>query len=183
MAIGAASFADWYEPPEDGYEQGDIFFDVPVLRPSFDIAVGSTTVELKKITAILLTQTCDLPKKAQETILIAEVRSYEELARPANSQYRAKETRRALAHGTGIADFLLPPAPPGLAALSWSVVNYRLLHVVANPEHLDHERRINASLRLASPYKEHLAQAYSRFMMRVALPTTLREFETQPLPQ
>lgn len=32
-------------------------------------------------------------------------------------------------------------------------------------------------LRLLSPYKEHLAQGFARYVMRVGLPHTLEEFE------
>jgi hypothetical protein len=54
------------------------------------------------------------------------------------------------------------------------IVNFRELHIVLR----DRVRSAEGYVCLASPYREHLSQAFATFMMRVGLPTPpLHEFE------
>lgn len=107
---------------------------------------------------------------------MAEIQSYRRLAEEGGKQVRETGYRKELIAGRTIAEFLLPPARDVLD--DWSVVNFRERYTV--------DRALVASsadsfVGLASPYREHLGQAFARFMMRVTLPKNLNEFEQYSL--
>ncbi|MEO2106850.1 MAG: hypothetical protein ABGZ36_14545, partial [Actinomycetota bacterium] len=62
-------------------------------------------------------------------------------------------------------------------AVQWSVVDFRELHVVSRSTLDRHVQETEPRARLVSPYKEHFAQAFARFYMRVGLPHDARAFE------
>lgn len=175
---------DWYVADQEGVEQGDILLDFPLVLARSDGTGGYRTeddtetlsVDIRSASIVVLTQTCDIPKKAQSTLLVAEVHSYDVLtSNGKNNHLKATEYRRALARGTAIQDFLLPPTDD--ARLSWSIVNFRTIHVVPKDIVLNRADAAASRLRIRSPYKEYLSQAFARFIMRVGLPDTLEEFE------
>lgn len=174
-----SSFEDWYSLPSDDLEQGDIFLDLPVIFPSVTSATdGTTKIRQKNIKAIILTQTCDIPKQSQTTLLVAEILEYSDLTNGKEAHWRSKDFRKSLARGTAISEFLLPPMPLGIGPLSWSVAIFRSLYITENLATPTAKADRSPSIRLNSPYKEHLSQSYARFMMRVGLPTTLSAFES-----
>ena len=71
-----------------------------------------------------------------------------------------------------MSEFLLPPSPGVLD--DWSVVNFRELYTVDRDQL---KSSADSFAGLASPYREHLGQAFARFMMRVGLPTGLFDFK------
>ncbi|MCS5493128.1 hypothetical protein [Curtobacterium flaccumfaciens] len=164
------AYDDWFCEQEE-LTQGSLLHDFKLIDE-----VGGSTADAPAVGSILsdvvvLTQTCDIPKKAQTTILVAEVRRFDDLV-ALNSGFGTKESRATLAEGIAQAHFLLPPAAQTAGA--WSVVDFRALHVVPKARI---EREIGASA-LAVPYREHLAQSFARFMMRIGLPSTLNEFKS-----
>lgn len=58
----------------------------------------------------------------------------------------------------------------------WSTVGFRDLHIVPKSDLRLFAHSLGPRLRLRSPYKEHLAQSFARFMMRVGLPVTNHDF-------
>lgn len=168
------SLADWYEAPSGDLEQGDVLFNFHVVTPT--VGDGGNYAYMEKTASVaVLTQTCDIPKGGQKTIMVAEVHEYDVLAaHPSFTHLGTAEYRQGLARGTAIAEFLLPPSPDG--KLPWSLVSFRDTYVV--PKQFGLQKFTDGeSLRLASPYKEYFSQSLARFFMRVGLPATLREFE------
>lgn len=166
--------ADWYrQPDEDDLEQGDVLAPFPLMVPGD----GGDELLVRDATLVVLTQSCDIAKNAQRSLILAEVHDHERLAQnPAFGHLNSRDYRRALAQGSAVSDFLLPPSPDG--RLSWSLVNFRDVFVIPKSQVLDAVAATRI-LGMSSPYREYLSQAFARFVMRVGLPQTLREFETR----
>ncbi|TDZ98339.1 hypothetical protein [Mycobacteroides salmoniphilum] len=128
------------------------------------------------IDAIVLTQSCDIPKAPQTRLLVAEVQSYASVAERGDI-FRSSKYRKELVEGLTISEFLLPPADDVLE--DWCVVNFRELYTADR----DRLTRGESFIGLDSPYREHLGQAFARYMMRVGLPTGLDEFKSYKLPK
>jgi hypothetical protein len=160
-------------------EQGDILRDYP-LPQLHEIVIdesGETIAKARILHAdvVVLTQSCDIPKESQPTILVAELSSYDSLANRFQDT-RSEKWRKKLAQGLVSGFFLLhehtePPEFP------WSIASFRNLHVIRKLDLLKFSAEDNDRLRLNSPYKEHLSQGYARFMMRVGLPVGTPTFE------
>jgi hypothetical protein len=164
---------DWYCDASVDLEQGDILLEFDIVAPRAGSG-KSYTFGTRKTRVAILTQTCDIPKNAQRDLLLAEVHSYDFLAQNGPSHFRDRNYKQALARGSAISDFLLPPAPNG--EIGWSIVSFRDVFVVPK-DTVKAAASADNMLRIASPYKEYLSQAFGRFVMRVGLPATLSEFE------
>ena len=173
MSDAHTRWSDWYEATSSDLEQGDLLFDFPLTVQVQAEDVDGPEFEARDATVVILTQTCDIAKKAQHSLIIAEVYEYDFLVEAGMQHLRSTEYKRSLARGTAVCDFLLPPS----STFGWSIVGFRDVHVV--PKQLILKRlAVGDSLRLSSPYKEYLSQAFARFIMRVGLAQTLGEFES-----
>ncbi|MCG3749125.1 hypothetical protein [Amycolatopsis sp. Poz14] len=161
-------------------EQGDIIRKFPITRVGevsvADAGKPSVKAMVTKTDVIVLTQSCDIPKVAQKTILVAEVRSYDKLAAEI-SEAKSPKWRAKLSQGNIPGLFLLHTFS-GSPEFPWSIASFRDLHVLAKSEVLLASSSAEERLRLKSPYKEHLSQGYARFMMRVGLPVGAPSFES-----
>ncbi|MGI8613449.1 MAG: hypothetical protein ACR2KL_05830 [Nocardioidaceae bacterium] len=146
--------------------------DFPLAVQVFADDPTELEFETREANVVVLTQSCDIPKGAQHSLIVAEVYEYGFLVRAGKSHLKTDEYKRGLARGTAVCDFLMPPSEH----FGWSIVGFRDVHVV--PKQLVLKQYGEApSLRLTSPYKEYLSQAFARFIMRVGLGQTLAEFE------
>lgn len=170
----STDFDSWYEiASADPVMQGDVLQAAPLVRASsFD---GSQyRFETKSAELVVLTQSCDIAKSAQTTLLLAEVHDYERIAGvPGNDHLRQFKYKEALERGNAVSDFLLPPYGP--RDMSWSIVSFRDLAVLPKSMVLGHVAA-NGGVRLQSPYREYLSQAFARYVMRVGLPEALAGF-------
>lgn len=178
--------SDWWTATSgQGHEQGDLLRDFPAVRVdsvevSGDTAQVSSRVEV--IDGIIVTQSCDLENTEVANILLARVTTWTDFAAAqfaaGNTAVKSSSFRRNLIRGDIPPLMLLharEPQPP----LDWSVVDFRELHVVdrARIDEFVAQPGSRRRLRLLSPYKEHFAQAFARFYMRVGLPHDARGFE------
>ena len=167
--------------------QGDLLVDCPRFTvagldswpPTGDEEVQ---VETELISAVVLTQTCDLVQKKVEQVLLAAVVAWptarESLVAAGNEMAKSKKFRAALRKGN------LPPlsllhrrgeAP----TLDWSIVDFHQLFTLPKSLVLDVAAAAGPRLRLQSPYREHVAQAFARYFMRVGLPHDAAAFEKE----
>ena len=176
----------WYETLDqsDVLYQGDFLEDclAPIILSELPLEAAENQeidVDLQRVNLVILTQTCDLEHNHVANILLAEYFPWDamverEVAR-GNDAIKGTQYKKLLSEG-GITNlFLLPPHEQN-PVLEWSVVNFRLLHTLPR-EYM--KRKATAQtrrLRLASPYREYLSQAFARFTMRVALDETLEYF-------
>lgn len=150
------------------------------------LAEATDTTTLLDATAveasvIVLTQSCDLEQGKVDDVLLAQVISWtalteEELER-GNQFIRSRRFREKLIEGN-IPNLSLLHHTSGPPALEWSVVNFRRLFSLPVPYVQRTAERAGERLRLVSPYREHLAQAFARYIMRVGLPHAADAFKS-----
>lgn len=177
--------SDWWTAASgDGHEQGDLLRAIPVIQiDEVDLAGDAkVTTRVQTIDAIIVTQTCDLDNAKVPNILLARVVSWEAFATAqsaaGNTAVRSSAFRRNLIRGD-IPPLTLLHERATQPSLPWSIVDLRELHVIAR-RRLDEfiqQPGNRRRLRLSSPYKEHFAQAFARFYMRVGLPHDANAFE------
>lgn len=159
--------------------------DFPVVRvDEVDLDGASSTVssQIEIVDTIIITQTCDLDNAKVSNILLARVVAWADFAgaqfAAGNTAVRSSAFRRNLIRGD-IPPLTLLHARETRPTLDWSVVDFRELYVVerARIDDFVSQPGNRRRPRLVSPYKEHFAQAFARFHMRVGLPHDAGAFQ------
>lgn len=127
---------------------------------------------------VVLTQSCDLENDKVTDVLVAAVLDYRILVEreaAANPSVKSTKFREAAVKGN-LPPYSLLPQRLEHPAIAWSLVDFH--HLFSIPKVLVEQIAGVAGdrLRLRSPYREHLAQAFARYVMRVGLPHPLHEF-------
>lgn len=165
----------WYSCPTGrDITQGDILFDCPISVP-VSVATASTApgahteVEIKQYDVVIMSQACDIEQGKVDDIILCPLSKLDEIAPPNKPKFR-EELRR----GNVVGRHLLNRAD----GFEFHVVEFR--HVFSLPKNFLTEFAGKACrrLRLLPPYREHLAQAFARFFMRVGLPLDIPPFNT-----
>jgi hypothetical protein len=173
---------DWYTVVEGSkLEQGDVLLDCPVtVVESYTHPLpDEVEVVTDRRDLVVLTQSCDLENDKVEEVLLAAVRDYQKLLADqgvTDPAIRSAKWRQAAARGDLPAYSLLPQRtdPP---AVGWSLVDFHHLFMLPKSYVEAFADASSPRLRLVPPYREHLAQAFARYVMRVGLPTSLTDFE------
>ena len=177
--------SDWYEVVQgSGLEQGDILESVALLRPVVGAEEDDESfiaADLITTSAIILTQTCDIVQDKVDELLLAQVVSWDsyvaaEVARK-NEAVNSRKFRDKLVEGT-IPNLCLLHVRETSPILNWSIVNFRRLFTTPIVAALAPTALLEPRLRLISPYKESVAQAFARYIMRVGLPLPADEFRS-----
>jgi hypothetical protein len=181
--------AGWYTAVTGtGVEQGELIPDLPApVTGGVEFQDGRPTrvsTRLEVVDALVLTQTCDLTQDKVKEVVVCAVASWEALV-----EAELARGNTAVA-GSAFIEKLIEGAIPSLSVLHrraarpelpWSVANFRRLYTI-DRAYLDQvlvARRTARRLRLRSPYREHLAQAFARYFMRVGLPHDAARFRTE----
>ena len=131
---------------------------------------------------VVLTQSCDLEAAKVEVVLGASYQDWPTLReaedKRGNSAVKGRAFREKLSQGDLPSLFLLNKFD-GTPPLDWSVVDFRKPYVVPLSVLKETAGLLEARLRLVSPYREYLAQAFARYMMRVGLPVGPKAFLTE----
>ena len=180
--------SEWFEVTEGGsLRQCDIILKCPILRPqaklSWPIEPGSSiSVGFRLYDTIVMTQSCDLDNDKVEDVLLAQVIDYRTLveveAKRGNTSVNSKGFRKKLIEGNTPGQALLykHESEP---ILNWSIISFNRLFTIDKQFLVDYVNQCGLRLRVLSPYREHVAQAFARFVMRVGLPYDARAFETE----
>jgi hypothetical protein len=180
---------DWYDVIEaipDGQPsllQGDILREFPVATiPEIPWPLPADykpDVRLELYDVVVLTQSCDLSQDKNKAVLLAAVDTYEKLVQSADGKHqqtlKSSDFRKALVAGN-VPGYSLLNKREGIPAMPWSIASFRALF--AAPTKFVSAFAISQSprLRLRSPYREHLSQAFARYFMRVGLPHDVKAF-------
>ncbi len=172
----------WFEVVSgDGLMQGDVLIGCPIYRVVARSSSEGDEAEVLEEShdVIVLTQSCDLENDKVDEILVAAVLSCDEIVKreaDKNPSVKGTSFRKAAVAGN-LPPYSLLPRREAEPALPWSLVDFHNLFSL--PKSLAAEVAVAAGerLRLVPPYREHLAQAFARYIMRVGLPSTLRDFE------
>jgi len=172
----------WYEAaPGPDLEQGDIFraLDIPTVRYSNTGASDrlyddEPEVDIETFDAIVLSQSCDLQKPGFDRVLLCPIWPLGE-AVELHPHLGSRKGKNDLRDGRVVAFHLLNQCDLAGFERDFSIVQFeRVLDV---PKAL--LQMVAASgqrLRLLPPYREHMAQAFARFFMRVGLPVDIPPF-------
>ena len=161
----------WYSlVTGDLLEQGDLLSACPLVRPT-------ATNEFLRHSAdvVILSQSCDLAHDKLEIVQVCPVWPLDQLAAEID-YFRGKRGREELRRGNLPGYHLLNRCELAGHATDYLICDFRSLfgtHVaVAKALAAAQSPRV----RLLPPYREHLAQAFARFFMRVGLPVDVPAF-------
>lgn len=179
---------DWYELTEGpALLQGDLLRECPVFAVADSLSwppgtAGDIEIEARVFDLVVMTQSCDLENEKVDDVLLAQLVAWSDAVRAevdrGNDAVRSRKFRKLLVDGN----------VPGLSllhrrdvrpALPWSVVDFHRLFTLPKGFVTRFAAGSGPRLRLRSPYREHLAQAFARYFMRVGLPHDARAFEQE----
>jgi hypothetical protein len=170
----------WYTIVDgDELEQGDILYDCPVFIPDPELLLQeevAVNFEWEERDVIVMSQSCDLEKgheKVTEVLLCGLWRRSEIKEGHLTTPRGLEDARR----GHLPASHLLAQCDLPLFEREVCVVDFRRVYSLP-VEYL--RKRATAQptrLRLLPPYREHLAQAFARYFMRVGLPVAITPFK------
>lgn len=176
------TYGGWYDIVTDvGLEQADLLKALPIPRvETFQFPVPDVVdVTTAEEGVLILTQSCDLVNEHVNDVLVAAVLDYDGLvAREAdkNAFVASKRWRQSVVRGDVAAYSLLPPHSDA-PTLGWSLIDFHHLFTVPREYLTAFAGSCGPRLRVLPPYREHIAQAFARYIMRVGLPLPLVDFE------
>lgn len=163
---------------EVALEQGDILLNCNVLLPNqihylaiLNNEEPDEPINIIKITAIVLSQSCDIVNDKIDSIIICPIWPLRELIKN-NSYFNSSKAKEELRQGKNPSFHLLNKIKFENAAEDFYFVDFHHIYSVPKSfltELLKSEKR----KRLLPPYREHLSQAFARYFMRVGLPTDI----------
>jgi hypothetical protein len=170
----------WYRSVDgDSLEQGDLMSGLEVL-----VSQGRRLdqpdmleAELQTLDLVVMTQTCDIEHNKVESLLLCprwDLWTFVEESRARGENWGTK-TRDALRKGNLPGYHLMDEAAQDGIQLGLGVVDFHCVYTAPASYVRQHAAQSGKRLRLCSPYKEHLAQAFARFFMRVGLPADISE--------
>jgi hypothetical protein len=171
----------WYQAVSGSdLAQGDVLQHVllPFISSSDP---NRPEIVLERTSAVVLTQTCDLENQKVTQVLLGAVVRYESYAEAERSRgnpfVASRRFRKAVLEGALPPLAVLRPSEVGGLPFEWSLVDFRRLYTLPLDDVRSLADGLGTRLRLQSPYREHLAQSFARFHMRVGLPTDATDFE------
>ena len=167
----------WYTAVFDqSFEQGDFLFRCPVLHTpqNFNLEIQvPQDVGIREQNVIVLSQSCDLAdtKAPPEHITTCQLYFENEIDWNRDKWNSCRKGRLPRHHVLNRSDLQN-------LETRFAVVDFARIYSI--PWNLAVEyaerRRPRPRLRLLPPYREHLAQAFARYFMRVGLPVDIPEF-------
>ncbi|MCX7108723.1 MAG: hypothetical protein NTX45_01080 [Proteobacteria bacterium] len=160
----------------DSLEQGDIFYNIPVIEPiSADIDRGERLrVKVIKLDIIVLSQSCDLGAGKIQNVTVCPVTNLQlHLINNFGSVSERKAHVKRLKRGEEVRYHLLNK-DTGVCE-EYLVIDLKNAYGI-NYDLLDKLRESQPNrIGLKPPYREHLSQAFARVYMRIGLPNDILE--------
>lgn len=168
---------EWYNAGKwEDIQQGDILSDCPVLVPSESLTEALLrTLSGEKVTApyklevsdlIVVSQTCDLLKKDIKQVLLCSHFPASDYSKDELTSIR-KEHRPS--------QHMIEACEIDGHQCEQRVIDFRTVHTLPKDFVSAFLKQQPSQLRLMPPYREHLAQAFARYFMRVGLPRNLKQ--------
>ena len=167
----------WYETVEgEIIEQGDFLFnfDIFVPRPTAANA-GQIVGELRTFDLVVMTQTCDIAHGKIDSLLLCpwwDLWRFVEAAQAKGENF-GSDLRESLRRGNIPGYHLLNEASQAGIEIGIGLVDFHEVHTAPIDQVQAFVKSAGNRLRLRPPYREHLAQAFARFFMRVGLPVDI----------
>jgi hypothetical protein len=177
----------WYETIRgDSIEQGDLLFDFEVFVPMTPSRAGDEVAgEMMTLDVIVMTQTCDIVHGKVGSVLLCPWQDLWEFVDAAKSQGEnwGSNQRDALRKGNLAGYHLLNDASQDGITIGLGVVDFHEVYTAPTEQVSQFAGSQGNRLRLCPPYKEHLAQAFARFFMRVGLPVDIAPEKLKSRPE
>lgn len=165
----------WYQVGKlKDLEQGDLFPNCPVICLPNDLkpilkAKENDELEiipdLKRVNLILMTQSCDLAHQKVEQVLLCAYSPFSAEEYKKNKENIKRERMPAL--------HIIEKCDAENFPFEKQVVDFRAIYTLPKDFVTAFAKTQKTRVRLLSPYKEHLSQAFARYFMRVGLPRPL----------
>ena len=160
--------------------QGDLVDRCPVLVPKRgeDLTTSRETelqAEIREYDVVIISQSCDLATEKLDFATVCPHGPLEEWAEQ-HDHFKSKKGKEDLRRGNLPGFHLLHQCEISGQERGFRVVNFREVFAVPIGSVVDLLAQRNERLRLLPPYREHLAQAFARFFMRVGLPADIPPF-------
>ena len=164
----------------DELKQGDILEGCPVFFPPSDLTLNSLEEEnadfaWEERNVIVMSQSCDLVKGREKItqVLLCPLWNRSMLTEGHLSTNRGMEDAR---RGQLPAFHVLDECKLKDTEREFRVVDFRYIYTLPLDFCREFAVKMPSRVRLLSPYREHLSQAFARFFMRVGLPTDIPPF-------
>ena len=166
----------WYGEADKGsvLQQGDILYSCPIVEPTTNVdeSKEELTADITEYDVIVMSQSCDLAAEKIDLVLLCPFFKLDDI-------YQEKGTgeKEKLRRGEVAGLHLLDKNSLLKEAQDFFVVNFKSVYAVP----ISYLKKMilvqDKRYRLLPPYREHLAQAFARFFMRVGLPIDIPEFK------
>jgi len=162
----------------DIIEQGDVFYNVPVIEPiSADVERGEKLkFKVTKFDVIVMSQSCDLGAGKIQNVTVCPVENLQiHLINNFSSKGERQGHVKKLRRGEDLRFHLLNK--------EFEICDEFLVVDLKNAYGINYDllERLKDSqlkrIRLLPPYREHLSQAFARVYMRIGLPVDISENE------
>jgi hypothetical protein len=167
----------WYTlvQSEKALEQGDFLNDFPIPIPPddiYDLGMKEKGIQAKYLVAtfdlIVMTQSCDFQKMGDsESVILCPHEAFLDASKDRSNKNQLWDQ---LIREQVISQHILNKCDIENYKFEYQVVNLRDVYSVPYGYVKKVASRIPYRVRLLSPYKEHLSQAFARQFMRVGLP-------------
>jgi hypothetical protein len=160
--------------------QGDLLRDCPIVVPPADIAPreagpGKVEVDVMLYDVVVMSQSCDLVQKKVDLVLVCPFWPLSQ-AESLNRTLKTAARKENLRQGRFVGYVLLDRSSVDGFETDYLVVDFRSVFSVPFDYIVHLSKEAGERLRLLPPYREHLAQAFARFFMRVGLPAEIPAF-------
>lgn len=182
----------WYEIAEGPkLAQGDLFRQFPIAKPPKNIEISSdgiakpspTKIEIYDV--VVLTQSCDLENNKTGLVLVSPFLSLAQIGDLTSRDVREnperlKRFKEQIRRGAQPPFHMLDRCSLPAFRAEVSIVDFRYVFTVSTRFLERMAQTTGPRLRLKSPFREHLSQAFARYFMRVGLPSDIPPFAELP---
>ena len=166
--------SEWYEVVDSSEPllQGDFINKCPVIIPPNKLLEGGNLdVKVETYNIIVMSQSCDLVAGKIHNVLVCPYWPLEDVG-----IYKDRKLRESLRIGGQSGAHLLNKSSIKDLENDFLVVDFKNIYGIGIDLIKEIAKGNGKRLRLMSPYKEHLSQAFARFFMRVGLPSDIPPF-------
>lgn len=165
----------WYDVVEGEHlEQGDILVGFGIAEPDKNARPGDQRVDgsLTSIDVVIMTQSCDILNEKVKSLILCPVQSLDDFIVGVRRVGRdwSDGMSEKMRQGNLPGYHLIRDSSAEEVTLPISVVNFHDIYTASVARVREFASSIGKRLRLCPPCKEHLAQSFARFFMRVGLP-------------
>lgn len=177
MNSGIITLNNWYSLVKDNtLEQGDILEGIKIPVPTYEFLTGvRPDVEIDIVNVVIITQTCDLVNGKTKWVQVSVLTDLS-LMQQEHDVFSGKKNLEKIRRGYLHNYHMLAECDIDSHKREIGIIDFRNVSSVPIEYVKDFVSQGQERRRLNSPYKEHLAQAYARFFMRVGLPIDIPKF-------